>query len=1452
MKRETGTISPAALGQIPQGAIAPTAVQSDTKRRNLPVECSATKREYPRNKCVHQLFEEQVDRTPDAVALVFKDGKLTYAELNARANQLAHYLRGVGVGPESLVGLYVERSLEMVVALLGILKAGGAYVPLDPAYPRERLAFMLEDTMAPVLLTQQRLLAGLPQHSARVVCLDSDWPEIELQSRQNPLSPAGPENLAYVIYTSGSTGKAKGVAIEHRSTAALIHWALEVFTPDEMCGVLASTSICFDLSVYELFVTLSAGGRIILVENALALLSLSPQADVRLINTVPSAIAELLRLNAIPESVVTVNLAGEPLSTDLVGAIYRRTCARRVYDLYGPTEDTTYSTYTLRLPDAPATIGRPISNTQVYILDERREPVPVGVAGELYIGGDGLARGYLNRPELTAEKFLANPFAEPGSRLYRTGDLARYLPDGNIEFLGRIDHQVKIRGFRIELGEIESVLGQHPRVTQSVVLAREDTPGDKRLVAYVVASTEEAPGIDELRNFLKQKLPEYMVPAAFVMLTALPRTPNGKTDRKALPAPDMNRPALRDAYTAPRNPLEQLLADIFQELLNLDRVGIHDNFFDLGGHSLLAARVVSRVRHALKIEVALRALFEAPTVAELAERVRATEAGPLPLPIQPVPRNQPLPLSFAQLRLWFLYQYETNHAVYNIPLVIHLTGRLDVSALRLALKLLVERHEALRTTFQTVDGEPAQVISQDVEVDLPLVDLSERPDQDKQDKTRELVTDEATRPFNLSRGPLFRASLLRLSAREHVLLISMHHIVSDGWSMGIVFDELKAIYRSLCLREELRLPHLPVQYPDYAAWQRQWLAGVNPGKLLAFWKTQLAGAPAVTEMPTDRPRPATQSYRGACELLVLPRALSEALTTLSRREGVTLFMTLLAGLKILLHRYSRQDDIVVGSPIAGRNCSETENVIGLFVNTLVLRTDLSGTPTVRELLGRVRQIALGAYDHQDLPFEKLVETLNPQRSLSYSPLFQVMLVLQNAPQSQVEMPELEIVGEDVHGGTSKFDLTLSVEETVDGLKGVMEYSTDLFDAETIRRMLGHLRLLLEGMVADPGQRIGELPMLGEIERHRVLVEWNNTRRDYPRDKCVHQLFEEQVEKTPEAVAVEFGDKKLTYRELNAKANQLAHHLRTLGVGPEVLVGICVERSLEMIVGLLGILKAGAAYVPLDPSYPRDLLGFMLDDTKAPVLLTQQRLLASLPEHLAGVVCLDSNWPEIDPQSRENPASPAGPDNLAYVMYTSGSTGRPKGVEILHQSVLRLVCGMEYAEAGAGRVFLQLAPISFDASTFEIWAPLLHGAHCIIYPERVPVPAELGRVLSIHKVTTLWLTSSLYNTIIDEAPEALAGVEELLIGGEMLCPRHVRRGLELLAGTRIINGYGPTESTTFACCYRIPRALASELASIPIGRPISQRHLAAPYRPRAAQRGAGEIFLRTPARPGRMP
>ena len=1445
----------------PEQQISQLPLLKEVEQQQLLVDWNATQADYPLHKCIHQLFEEEVERTPNAVAVEFENQQLTYHELNYRANQVAHYLQSLGVKPDALVVLCVERSLEMVIGLLGILKAGAAYVPLDPEYPAERLSFILEDTQASVLVTQQSVIDRLPPNQAKLVCLDTDAGLISQCSQDNLISGVQAHNLIYIIYTSGSTGQPKGIAMTQLALCNHILWHGENLKIARGAKTLQFASISFDVSFQEIFTTWCSGGTLFLIgeelrQDASALLGFLQEKAVERMFLAFVGLQQLAEV-AVSSELVNTHLreiitSGEQLQiTPAISQWFSKLNDCTLHNQYGPSESHLATSFILNnsvetWPPLPY-IGRPIANTQIYILDKFLQPVPIGVPGELYISGVLLAQGYFNRTELTQEKFIPNPFSdEPDSRLYKTGDLGRYLPDGNIESLGRIDNQVKIRGFRIELGEIEAVLSQLGDIQASCAIAREDIPGNKYLAAYVVPQKEQTcterlvPSEAEVsrstltasvvRSFLKEKLPEYMVPSAIVILEALPLTPNGKLDRRALPVPDLHSQLL-DKYVAPRNPIEEILSLIWAQVLKVELVGIHDNFFELGGHSLLATQLISRVRTSLKVELPLRSLFAAPTVAQLSEHIQRSQQQDLELtapPILPRAKNAELPLSYAQQRLWFLDQLNPNSAFYNLLIALRLVGTLNVATLEQSLIEILHRHEALRTNFAIVDGKPSQVIQTQTNWTVSVVDLQHLPTlalsevevSEQKRASQQLAQQQAIQPFELATQPLVRATLVVLNETEHLLLVCMHHIVSDGWSMGVFVQELAALYNAYSQGQPTPLEPLPIQYADFALWQRQWFQGDVLQSQLSYWQKQLKDAPALLSLPTDRPRPSVQTFAGAYQHFALSEELTTKLTQLSQQQGCTLFMTLLAAYDTLLYRYTGVADILIGSPIANRNRGEIEGLIGFFVNTLVMRTDLSGNPSFSELLTRVREMALGAYAHQDLPFEMLVEALQPERNLSHTPLFQVMFVLQNVPMSQVDLTGLTVNPLLVESATAKFDLTLAMENTANGLVGVLEYNTDLFDSSTIERMADHFVTLLEAIVANPQQRISQLPMLTAVEQ-QLLIDWNDTRVDYPSDKCIHQLFEEQVKRTPDAVAVVFENEQLTYYELNSRANQLAHYLRTLGVGANELVGICVERSLEMVVGLLGILKAGGAYLPLDPEYPTERLHFILQDAQVSVLLTQHSLIEKLPPNQANLVCLDTDAQAISLSSQENLITVSKASNLAYVIYTSGSTGQPKGVLVTHHALLNLVFWHQRTfEITALDKATQVASTAFDAAVWELWPYLTAGASIyLLKPGIIASPLDLQDWLQSQNITISFLPTPVAEQLLSLEWRENTALRTLLTGGDKL-----HRYPSNLLPFQVVNNYGPTENTVVTTSGIVVCDRSDHNISPSIGRPIANTQI----------------------------
>ena len=1441
LAEEYQTLLSAAVAD-PEAPLSDLAIVGPTEQRQIVLNFNNTAVSYPTDKALHELFEERVELTPTATAIEFEKLRLSYAELNARANQLAHYLRRMGVGPDVLVGVLMERSVEMVVGLLAILKAGGAYVPLDPEYPTERLRFMIDDSQAPVLLTQSRLATALPEHAARVVCVDSDWNTISQQPSDNLFIDITGNNLVYVIYTSGSTGQPKGAMVHHGGVVNCLRWMQETYKLDHTDKFLLKTSLNFDPSVWELFWPLWVGAGVCIVrpggqlDNAY-LIKLIRESGCTSVYFVPSMLRVFLEEHGVEEcrSLKRVICGGEALPLETLTRFHELLPAE-LHHSYGPTETSiaaTEWTCEIKTQRRVVPMGFPLANTQTYVLDQRLNLAPIGVIGELYIGGYGLGRGYLHRAGLTAERFVPDPFSSlPDARLYRTGDLVLLLPDGSLEFAGRVDHQVKIRGYRIELGEIEAQLRKHPAIKETVVVAREDSPGEKRLVAYVVTAQEQHIAIDEVREFVKARLPEYMIPAAFVVLTALPLMHNGKVDRNQLPEPEQLRP--EKERVAPRTIIEEMLTVVWGELLGVEQIGVHHNFFDLGGHSLLGTQLVARLRKLFQVELPLRMLFDSPTIAGMAvavETLLKDDQAARP-PLQPLPRTTQLPLSFAQQRLWFLDQLQPGSAFYNLYSAVRLEGELDVSALEQSFDEIINRHEALRTVFPNVSGRPVQVIFPVLKLTLQRKDLRELPEAEREAEVRRLATEEVRRPFDLSRGPLLRLTLIRTGEQDHMLVFCIHHIISDAWSSRVLIRELVACYQSFQMQQRPQLPELPVQYVDFARWQREWLQGEALQTQLEYWRTQLAGAPPVLELPIAKPRPAVQTFRGAREMYMFSPAVATAIDKLSRDERVTPFIVLLAIFQVLLSRYTGQDDIVVGTPIAGRGQIETENLIGFFVNTLVLRTDLAGNPSFKELLGRVREVTLGAAAHQDLPFEKLVEELQPERDLSRTPLFQTMFALQNIPQDSYSLPNLTLSPFAADTGAATFDLTMFFQPTDDGLLGILEYNTDLYDAESIRRMWLHYETMLQSLLGAPEHRISSLPILSEPERSQLLEDWNDTTRDFPHDSCFHQLFEAQAQRTPHAIAVESDETRLTYDELNQRANRLARFLVTQGAGPETLVAILAQRGISLLTAILGIFKAGAAYLPLDPRHPVTRHVKVLTQSHASVILVAEEF-----ESVAASISSDTTAqihplePALEPRDEsEDLALRSGPRSLAYVIFTSGSTGEPKGSMIEQRGMINhLYIKIRDLELSSADIVAQTASQCFDISVWQFLAPLLVGGRVRIFEDEVVAdPKALLHALEQEAITIAETVPSLLRAILAEMQSSggtsmpLRTLRWMVATGEALPPEICDSWKQSVGDSvRLLNAYGPTECSDDVTHYEVKEALN---VRVPIGHALSNTKL----------------------------
>ncbi len=1442
----------------------------DVERRQVVRRFNDTAADYPEDKTVVDLFAEQVGMRPDAIAVIDGERTLTYGALDAASNRLARHLIDDGVGPEQVVGVCLARSAELIVTLLAIWKAGGAYLPLDPNYPEERLAFMLADAGAMAVVTtengsgQEWLVSGhgLPP----VVTLDDTVTDKAIAAvgahpvmDAERIAPLTPRCLSYVIYTSGSTGRPKGVSVSH---AGLLNCSLTAARQRSFAAgqrALAHASVGFDASLFEWLPSLCSGASLsiwgIAQADPSALTELMQSQQVENVFLTPAVLKQLDRL---PPDVGIVGVGGDRIDPGLVTSFSGQV---RLVNCYGPTEGSIYASACTLSPETGPSIGRPVANTRIYIVDQNLEPQPIGVAGELLIGGVQVARGYAGRPGLTSDKFIADPFStEPGTRLYRTGDLARWRPDGTIEFLGRIDHQVKIRGMRVELGEIEAQLNDQDGIRECVVVARLNGDGDVSLIAYLVPETVPDPVLAEalglplsdltgavkaealaavnalpaeslfdlegLRAGLGRILPDHMVPAGYVGLTRLPMTSSGKIDRQALP--DIEAAVQRAAYVAPQTEMEVAVAEAIAGLLNLDRVGVHDDFFALGGHSLLAVRLIARLQQATGRELPVRAVFEHPTVHALAAALESTEADWTVAPLVVADRSEPLPLSYQQERLWFLDQLDdAAGSAYHIESALELTGPLDIGALGEALRRVVDRHEGLRATFASSDdGRPAQVIAPTADAAGFVLTEEDAADLDEAALTARVYALLA-RPFDLATGPLFRAHLLVCGPQRSVLVVGGHHAVLDGWSVGLLLREVAALYREAVTGEPADLPDLAIQYGDYAAWQRSVLSGERLETEMAWWREALAGIPEAISLPFDRPRPKVMDYQGGTVPVHIPADVTAGLKAFAGSQGATLFMVLDAAFAAFLHRIGGDRDIVIGTAVAGRPRSELEPLAGFFVNTIALRHEVDGSATFRDHFAATKEVVLEGFAHETVPFETVVEAASPVRTLSHAPVVQVMLTLQNTPDADaaLALPDVTVHPLPSDADAAKFDLSLGLTDRTEGLVGSLSYARQLFDAETAERLAAMFVRLLSAAVAAPETPVVELPLLDDAERRQVVHAFNETAADYPRDKTVMDLFAEQVGTHPQAVAVIDGERTLTYGALDSASNRLAQHLIDQGIGPEHVVGVCLERSTELIVTLLAIWKAGGAYLPLDPEHPMERLVVMLEDAGASAVMTTTEVATefAVPEDPEPWLLIDVGNAEAQTETAvqsdalvtdAHRIARPGPDCLAYVIHTSGSTGKPKGVGVAHRGLLNYIEATAVnASFDASGAILSLCPLSFDVSIREFCLALAKGGRLVLSDYReLARPGYVASLIERYGVTFIDTTPALWEMILSEGWRPPASVY-CVSGGDVLSP--------LLAdairehGALLVNGYGPAENTigtTFQIVEDVPNVLL-------IGRPL---------------------------------
>ncbi|MCD9188131.1 MAG: amino acid adenylation domain-containing protein [Pyrinomonadaceae bacterium] len=1419
----------------------------DDEEREQLMKLSGKEGFYPTDYLTaSELFERSVDRFPDLTAIIFDEISLTYAELDAAANRLAHFLRAKNITAEKRVAIMLERGAQAITAVLAIFKCGGIYVPLDASYPKDRLNYMIEDAMPELILTQTELEEKLPQTTAQVVRLDKEAEAIHRLGSERLEKSAEFLNGAYMIYTSGSTGKPKGVVVTHTGLESLAKEQAEKFGVVAGSRVLQFASLSFDASVSEIIVTLANGGVLCLAEKnelstdtSLSRVIREMQIDIA---TLPPALLSVISPDE-DSGLKTIIAAGEACNPQIVEKWGK---GRRFLNAYGPTEATVCATIWeydgQEAVSGRVGIGKPIGNSAGYVLDERMRLLPLGVAGELYLGGVGVARGYWERRGLTAERFVPHPFSSvAGARLYRTGDLARFRADGQLEYLGRVDRQVKIRGYRVELGEIEGQLRSCPAVADAVVELRLDGRGEKQLVGYFVAAETGGAEIAGLQAYLRERLPEYMLPTRYLALEKIPLTRNGKVDRAALPA----LPA-ESGESAPRrtdaDPVAELLVAVWEELLGVRVTDHAADFFAAGGHSLLATQLISRVRETFGVELELGAIFDHPQLAALAQLItkRLGAGGAEVLaPLEAVAGDAPLPLSYAQQRMWFLNQLEGTSGSYNIGFPLHVKGALDTAALGKAIDVIRGRHAILRTAFAVDEaGNLRQRIeARNTPARIAAVDLTQVAGEAAHAQARELAKQEMRTAFDLNGGELFRVLVMKLREDESVLMITMHHIISDGWSTGIFVRELAAAYRAALTGTSAGLPALPVQYADYAVWQRKHHSEEGLAGQLEYWKRQLGTDTPTLELPTDRPRPLMRSFNGAKQRIVLAAELTEGLREVSRRHQATLFMTLLSAFKVLLGKLSGQTDIAVGTPIANRRRRELEELIGFFVNTLVIRSRLKGGQSFGEYLAEVRQLTLAAYANQDIPFERLVEELRPERDLSRTPLFEAMFVMQNTPQEILELPGIELSGYEVEQETAKFDLTLTADEAANGELVVgMEYNTDIFDQLTIRSFLLSFRQLLTSISADSSTEIRNLEVVGEDEREE-LMKLSGRDSVYATDSLTaSELFERSVDRFPELTAVVSADASLTYAELDAAANRLAHFLRSKNITVEKRVAIMFERSAEMITAMLAIFKCGGIYVPLDAAYPKDRLNYMIEDAMPELILTNSVLEERLPWTTAEVVRLDEEAEVLKAQSNERPERTAELANGAYMIYTSGSTGKPKGVVVTH-SGLESVAKEQSESFGAvaGSRVLQFNSLSFDASIFDISMAIFNGATLYLPDRESGLPGlKMSEYLKKNEISIISLTPTALSSVpFSEFPH----LKTINIAGE---PCSIELADKWSEGRNIFNLYGPTEATIWSTIFNFDE----NVEQMAIGKPISNTEVyVLDERMRTVPMGVtGELFL----------
>ena len=1422
----------------PNNRIQNLSVISDDERTKILYEWNTRTIETSKVKSIHSLVERWALKTPNEIAVVSDNENISYKNLNEKANQLANYLLRKNKNRNLPIGISLDKSVNLLVTVLGVLKSGFSYLPLDPSYPEERLNYMINDSEIELLITDQNNSEVFSTFSYNKIVIE-DLKDLAQFSKENPNVDINKNDLAYVIYTSGSTGKAKGTMIQHNSLINIyLGWEKDYNLLEDVKNHLQMASFSFDVFGGDWTRALCSGGKLVLVNReqlleAKDLHEIIIRENIDIAEFVPAVLRNLIEYvdgKSLKLDTFKILIAGSDIWYVKEYNEFKKYCSpnTRLINSFGLTEAAIDSTFfeadNLVLSEEKLVpIGKPFPNVNIYILDNNLSIVPVGVKGELYISGVSLARGYYNRPYLTAERFLPNLYSNiKGDRLYKTGDVARYLPDGNIEFFGRADNQLKLRGFRIELGEIENALSENEHIKDSIVIAREDTVGDKRLVAYVLSENGTVVDPKILREFVAERVPDYMIPSAIVLLKKYPLTPNGKVDRKSLPVPDYSLLESSMSYVEPTSKTEEILCGIIAKVLDIPQIGIKQNFFEMGGHSLLATKCILRIRDSFSIEAPLNILFEAQDVEAIAkfiDKALMENLGIKQTPITLSPREDKISLSFAQERLWFFDQLNPNNSAYNIPEAVLIKGNLNLSIFEDSLNYLIERHEILRTSIQTSDGQAFQKVHSAFKIELTLLDYSYLLEQEKDAKLKNKISEEANEPFELNKIPLIRTVLIKTDEDENVFLLTMHHIISDGWSTSIFVNEFTQIYTSLSNNRSVNLPQIKIQYADFSIWQRNWLKGEVLDKQVEYWRKQLDSIVPVLNLPTDHSRPAVQTFNGNFIQFNIDGNISNKLSIIAKENNATLFMVLLSAFNTLLYKYSGQDDICIGTPVANRNRSEVEGLIGFFVNTVVVRGKLDGNPSFKTLIERVREASIGAFSHQDLPFEKMIDMLNIERNVSHSPVFQVMFTFQNLPETKISLSDITLEQFDIPSNNAKFDLNLTMFEGTDGeLVGAFEYNTDLYESRSIEKMIDNFKHLIESISENSNTQINNLSLLNRIEQKKVIQKLNKIEEVKLNENLVHQSFENSVSKFPDVTAMVFNDLEMSYKELNEKSNQLANKLKTLGVDPDVIVGMYIDRSFEMIIGLLGILKAGGAYLSLDPNYPKERLDYLINDSGIKIVISKENINSKIEDH--NLTTIFVNTEELETYDKNNLNSIVTENNLSYVIYTSGSTGKPKGTLITHKGLQNYLswCLNEYPVA-EGRGSIVHSTISFDATITSVFPSLISGKAIFLVDEKSGIDGLADCLLKYKDFSLIKITPAHLELLSQQILKADASdlTKSLVVGGEDLTSDKIKFWQNNASDTLIYNEYGPTETVVGCVVHEASKDKVS--GSVSIGKPL---------------------------------